>query len=64
MIDLHGAEIAGRDTEMKVERVDYDTAVSMAFIVKDHAGEPEFIDAVTLTKVQAKQLRIFLQALE
>lgn len=49
---------------MCVERVDYDTAVLLGFVIKSHAGDPEYRDSVTLTKVQAKQLRVFLQALE
>ena len=64
MISLYDAEIEGFDTEMKVERIDYDMGVQIGLGIKDKAGEFIHRDCVRLSKPGAKQLRIFLQALE
>ncbi len=65
MIDLYTAEVFFKlDTEMKVERIDYDNAICIGFGIKNKEGQRIHRDFVSLSKPQAKQLRVFLQALE
>jgi len=64
MIDLYTAEDLKFDTEMKVSRFDYNNGVQIDLGIKNKVGQFIHRDCARLNKAQAKQLRVFLQALE